>query len=155
MKSEKYKQKAKSAAILYCRSIGKDDLQPYGVDNDMELENNPDWKSFIVLMMNNRGDHELMKTCIQKKDNNEEGGQIAFVINQSDNCESRFGLVEQTNYEKMQLTMNKSQKQKMFDKVMSDQEKKLSESKIVTPDMTEESLLKEEAEKKKKIQFQK
>ena len=39
----------------------------------------------------------------------------------------------------------------MFDKVMSDQEKKLSESKIVTPDMTEESLLKEEAEKKKKI----
>lgn len=73
----------------------------------MELENNPDWKSFVVLMMNNRGDHELMKTCIQKKDNNEEGGQIAFVINQSDNCQSRFGLVEQTNYEKMQLTMNK------------------------------------------------
>lgn len=72
--SEKYKQKAKSAAILYSRSIGKDDLQPYGVDNDMELENNKEWKSFVVLMMNNRGDHELMKTCIQTKDNNEEGG---------------------------------------------------------------------------------
>lgn len=41
----------------------------------------------------------------------------------------------------------------MFEKVMSEQEKKISESRIVTPDMTEESLLKEEEERKKKSQL--
>lgn len=51
--------------------------------------------------------------------------------------------------------MTKQQKKKVFEKVMSDQEKKISESRIVTPDMTEESLLKEEEERKKKNQMQK
>lgn len=60
----KLKQKAKSAAILFMRSQNKDDLQAYGVDSDFELANNPDWKSFMVLMMNSKGDHELVKVCV-------------------------------------------------------------------------------------------
>ena len=66
------------------------------MDSDEYLDN-PDWSSFMVLMMNEDGsDHVLLKTCVQNKHATSLENNIAFVITSSQKCSQRIAFVQST-----------------------------------------------------------
>ena len=81
------RQRARSAALLYVKENRTEStFEAYGCTPDKEVV--PNWLAYVVLLMNDKGEHKLVKICVPKS----EGGMLAFALEPNDKCSDRVPM---------------------------------------------------------------